>query len=442
MKLTADLHIHSKYSRAVSKKMTPENIAEWASLKGIDLVASGDWTHPLWLKELEKKLKVVENGIFKLKSSNTKFILSTEISSIYSQGNKSRRIHNLVLAPSFKTVHRINDELKRKGCNLMSDGRPIIGLSSIELAELVWSIDKDCFIIPAHIWTPWYAMFGSKSGFDSIKECWGKYSDRIYAIETGLSSDPAMNWRIKELDNRSIVSFSDAHSPPKLGREVTVFRNKNIKSKKNFSFSDLTDALKQDEKGDWKIAYTVEFYPEEGKYHYSGHRKCKIRQSPKQTQKKGAVCPVCGKPLTLGVMHRVEELADREKIKAVKKENDKGTAGYFHPRKKKPPYLMLVPLQEILSESLGVGVKTKTVQNEYKKLTTELGSELEILTQKKIEDIEQVSGMKISEGVQKVRKGDIIVIPGFDGVFGKVKIWGNRKGEEEMSKKGEQKSLF
>jgi DNA helicase-2/ATP-dependent DNA helicase PcrA len=213
--------------------MVPDVMAQWAHKKGIDLLSTGDWTHPLWLKELETNLQETGEGIYKLKSqrfapsfqlaSSMQFILSTEISSIYSQGGKTRRIHNLVMASSFNTIHKINDELKRRGCNLLSDGRPIIGLSSMQLAELIWSIDKSVLIVPAHIWTPWFSMFGSKSGFDSLSECWGEFSDRIYAIETGLSSDPAMNWRIKELDNRAIVSFGDSHSPAKLGRELTVF---------------------------------------------------------------------------------------------------------------------------------------------------------------------------------------------------------------------------
>jgi len=339
MKIIADLHLHSRYSRAVSSKMIPKTIAAWSADKGVDLVGTADWTNPLWLKELEASLKEAGKGIYSLKTGDSSlkkvnFILSTEISSIYTQDNQTRKIHNLIIAPSFKTVKEINSQLKKQGCNLMSDGRPIIGLSSIELAELVWSVDKNCLIIPAHIWTPWFSMFGSKSGFDSIKECWGQFADRIYAIETGLSSDPAMNWRIKELDTRSIVSFSDAHSPAKLAREVTVFDLQEL------SFANITKALKNNRsEGENKILYTLEFYPEEGKYHYSGHRKCNIRQSPEETRKKGTTCPVCGKPLTLGVMHRVEQLADKQ-LKAVKKENKIGLVGWYHPSDKKDRHLL------------------------------------------------------------------------------------------------------
>lgn len=461
MKIIADLHLHSRYSRAVSQQMEPQTIAQWAAKKGIDLVATGDWTHPLWLKELESQLEEVEKGIYKLKSQfpisnfqkEPKFILSTEISSIYSQGGKLRRIHNLVLAPSFTTVYKINKELKRRGCNLMSDGRPIIGLSSKQLAELVWSCDEDVLIIPAHIWTPWFSMFGSKSGFDSIEECYGEFAKKIYAIETGLSSDPVMNWRIKELDNRSIVSFSDAHSPPKIGREATVFQKKNLELRtknlgnrgESFSFQDLAGAIKQDKDSDWEIAYTIEFYPQEGKYHYSGHRNCGVRYSPEETKRKGTTCPVCGRPLTLGVMHRVEELASYPALEPIKKENEVGLVGYYHPVNKiRPPYVMLVPLMEILAESFGIGVTSQKVKIEYDNLTKNLAPEFKILTQTKLEEIEHFGGEKIAEAIKKVRKGDIIVEPGFDGVFGKVKIW--REGKEplvaEVKENREQMSLF
>jgi uncharacterized protein (TIGR00375 family) len=439
MKIVADLHVHSKYSRAVSQQMEPKTMADWADKKGIDLLAAADWTHPIWFKELQANLTEEEQGIFKLKNSNSKvrFMLSTEISSIYSQDGRTRRIHNLVLSPCFKTAEKISKKLKDKGCNLLSDGRPIIGLSSIELGELVWSIDKKVIIIPAHIFTPWFAMFGSKSGFDSIKECWGKFAKNIYAVETGLSSDPAMNWRIKDLDTKSIVSFSDAHSPAKLGRELTVFQSKN---KKNFSYNDLASALKKDKDSDWQISYTVEFYPEEGKYHYSGHRKCEVRQSPQKTKTKGTICPVCGKPLTLGVMHRVEQLAQRDKIKPLKKQLKQGLAGYYNPNDKtRPPYIMLVPLMEILSEALNVGVTSKTIIDEYNKLIKNLGSELDILTQSKLEEIEKVSGTKTALGVEKVRKGRIVIEPGFDGVFGIVKIWKDKDKDNSLKETLEQK---
>jgi len=457
--------------------MEPEILGQWAARKGIDLVATGDWTHPLWLKELESKLEEAEKGIFRLKgladfssrlnrrmnavipnqklqNSPPQFILSTEISSIYSQGGKTRKIHNLILAPSFETVRQINQALKAASCNLMSDGRPIIGLSSVQLAELVWGIDKDCLIIPAHCWTPWFAMFGSKSGFDSIKECWGKYAEKIYAVETGLSSDPAMNWRIKELDSRTIVSFSDAHSPSRLGREATVFELEDL------SFTNISEALKSRGKQlnhfhpesdcslgrasqplSNRILYTIEFYPQEGKYHYTGHRKCGVCHSPAETKSKGEICPVCGKPLTLGVMHRVEKLAGRPEAKPLLKINGQGLAGYYCQRDpQRPPYIMLVPLVEIISECLGFGKTSKKVENEYNNLTEQLGSELEILTQIKTEDIRRLAGEKIAGGVAKVRKGEIKIEPGFDGVFGNVTIW--KENPAKINQQTKQETLF
>ncbi|MEA3355581.1 MAG: endonuclease Q family protein, partial [Patescibacteria group bacterium] len=306
MKVIADLHIHSKYSRAVSKQMDLETMALWAEKKGIDLLATGDWTHPVWFKEIESKLEEDGEGIFKVKSSKSKmrYALSCEISNIYTKGGKGRRIHTVFMAPSFKTVRKINKELTKRGGNLLSDGRPILGFSMEEMCEIVWGIDEKVIVMPAHIWTPWFAMFGSKSGFDSVEECFGKYADKIKAIETGLSSDPAMNWKVKDLETRAIVSSSDAHSPRKLGREVTVFDFE----KDKYSFSDLAEGLEKGNKKN-KIVYTIEFHPEEGKYYYTGHRKCGVVQSPKETSKRGTTCHVCGKPLTVGVMHRVEELA-------------------------------------------------------------------------------------------------------------------------------------
>ena len=394
--------------------MNIPQMAEWGKKKGIDLLATTDWTHPLWLKELKANLKEAGEGVYRAKSllrggrmdssdggtergGEPHFILGTEISSIYSQGGKGRRIHNLVFAPNFKAVEKINAEFLRRGFNLMSDGRPIIGFSSRDLVDLVMSIDENCLIIPAHVWTPWFSLYGSKSGFDSIKECFQDMSKYIYAIETGLSSSPEMNWRIKDLDKRSIVSFSDAHSPEKIGREATILKVK------NFNYLDIKKAIQKQ-----SIVSTIEFYPEEGKYHYTGHRKCSVCQSPKETKKLGISCPVCGKPLTIGVMHRVEQLANRPTN--------------FQP-KNRPPYKMLVPLMEILAEALRVGVSSQKVVNEYNNLIKAFGSELEVLTRTKPEEIIRVSNERVSEGVLRVRSGQVIIEPGYDGVFGTVKIW-------------------
>lgn len=415
MELIADLHLHSKYSRAVSKQMVIPEMARWAKKKGIDLVGTSDWTHPLWLRELRNDLIEVSEGVYAAKEDpkGPRFLLVTEIASIYSQGGKGHRIHNLVLAPNFEMVEEINKQLRGHGVKLLSDGRPMTGLSSLELCELVFSVSKECLVIPAHAWTPWFSLYGSRSGFDSIKECFGQFTDQIYAIETGLSSNPAMNWRIEELDKRSIVSFSDAHSPQKLGREATVL----AMEKDRYTYQDVAHAIKEG-----KIASTIEFYPEEGKYHYTGHRNCQVKQSPEETKKLGTTCPVCGKPLTVGVMHRVEELATRP--------------ADYQP-KNRPPYKMLVPLMEILSESLGAGVSSQTVVNEYNRLTGRLGSELAILLKTDPLEIAKIAGEKIAQGVKKVRDGEIVVDPGYDGVFGTVKIWGEKEAEEKK-----QMSLF
>jgi uncharacterized protein (TIGR00375 family) len=465
MKIIADLHLHSKYSRAVSQKMELVSMAEWAVKKGIDLLAIPDWTHPLWLKEVEAVIEEAPGGLYQLKAKNrqsmdqappVKFVFSTEISSIYSQGGQTRRIHNLVLAPSFSTVQKINDELKKRGCNLMSDGRPIVGLSSIQLAELVLGVDKNCLLVPAHIWTPWFSMFGSKSGFDSLEECWGQYAKEIWAVETGLSSNPLMNWQVGQLKNRSIISSSDAHSPQKMGREATVFirndrssvqpadkEDKRITSE--FSYQDLARALKQDRHSDWKIGYTIEFYPEEGKYHWTGHRLCGISLSADQVAQKGTVCPVCGRPLTVGVEQRVSQLG-QPSIEQKTETNPAGLIGYYNKTEPdRPPYVMLVPLQEILAEALGLSsVASPKVQNLYDQLVSSIGPEFDLLTQSDLKRVALIAGEKAAEGINKVRHGQIVVKPGFDGQFGIVKIWGkdqSSSAEGPMADK-EQMNLF
>lgn len=439
MELITDLHLHSKYSRAVSPRMIISEMAEWGKRKGIDLLATADFTHPLWLKELKANLEEVEKGIYQSKNvvNSPKFILGTEISSIYSQGGKGRRIHNLVFAPNFETVDKINAEFLKRGFNLMSDGRPIIGLSSRDLAELVLNIDQGCLIIPAHVWTPWFALYGSKSGFDSVKECFEDMSEYIYAVETGLSSDPRMNWRVKDLDNRQIVSFSDAHSPEKMGREVTVLQSKKEKTK--FTYPDFVKAMKK--QGNWQIGYTAEFYPEEGKYHYSGHRQCNFRQDPEETKEDGVICPVCGRPLTLGVMHRVEQLAGRED-KVVK---GKGKTGLIWLKKSnRPPYVMLVPLMEIIAETLKTTVQSQKVKDLYHQLVNQLGSEFKVLLKSQAAEISKVVGEEIAEAVIKVRSGQLNIEPGYDGVFGKVKIWSEAKleGDKPVKPKNKQMSLL
>ena len=448
MNIIADLQLHSKYSRAVSKDMVIPILSQWGEKKGIDLLATGDWTHPLWLKELEANLEEAGEGIYKLKGSEkkTRFLLSGEISSIYTQGGQGRRVHTLFFAPSLAVVAKINQELTKRGANLMSDGRPIVGLSCQDLCEVVWGVDERVLVIPAHAFTPWFALYGSKSGFDSIDECFGEYADKIYAIETGLSSDPAMNWQIADLDRRAIVSFSDAHSPRKLGREATVFEFEG-KESEDYGFDDVAWAIKErylgENSGRMKILYTIEFHPEEGKYHYTGHRKCNVVQSPQETREKGTTCHVCGRSLTVGVMHRVEELAkDRPEIEPKKKEGKTGVVGYWHPEDEtRPPYVMLVPLHEILAEALGVGESSQKGGGVYELLVGKFGGEFEVLLKAETSQIGKVAGSRVAEAVDRVRRGEIEVKPGYDGVFGEVSIWASDALASEV-KPAEQPDLF
>lgn len=456
MKIIADLHIHSKYSRAVSQEMVLPQIENWAKKKGIGLVGTGDWTHPLWLREIKANLEEVVPGLYGLKNTAGEeahsafqrgagplFLLSTEISSIYSQGGKLHRIHNLVLAPSIETAEKINKSLVARGANLMSDGRPITGIPAPDLVKLILSVDENCLIIPAHVWTPWFSLYGSESGFDSLNECFGEMGKYIYAVETGLSSDPAMNWRIAELDSRQIVSCSDAHSGPKMGREATVFE---IPANQQLSYQAIKQAIRQlsneTMKPSPKISYTIEFYPEEGKYHFTGHRDCKVCQSPEETKKFGETCPVCGKHLTIGVVHRVEQLSTINNLQLTINNDEYGVKWIGH--KDRPPYAMLVPLQEILAESLESLPASQNVQNEYEKLVAGFGGigEFGVLLKTSLEEIRKISGSKVAEGIKKVRSGEIVVEPGYDGVFGKVKIWSSSAKASEGEEEKEQLSLF
>jgi uncharacterized protein (TIGR00375 family) len=437
MEFVADLHLHSKYSRAVSRDMNLQNMALWGAKKGLDILSTTDWTHPLWRRQLQEELTEDSQGLFRLKSavispqsaiSRIRFLLSVEVSSIYTQNGKVHRIHNLIFSPSLETCEKICTELIKRGCNLNSDGRPIIGLSSIALCELVFSIDENAMIIPCHVWTPWFSLYGSNSGFDSIDECFGEYADKIYGVETGLSSDPFMNWQIKELEGRSILSSSDDHSMAKMGREATVFKS----TKDKLSFNDIADAIVQ--KGnDTKISYTIEFYPEEGKYHFTGHRNCNFVQDPKQTKENGDICPVCKKPLTVGVMHRVEELALNHKLPPeVSKTNPNGVKWILDPNKKHPPFVKLVPLNEIVAESLHSTVASQKVKDLFDSLCQKFGSEIQVLLKTSIQDLQKEAGERIAEGVEKVRKGDIVILPGFDGQYGIVKIWDDKKTTEKQ----------
>lgn len=420
--IIADFHIHSKYSRAVSKNMVLEEIDKWAAKKGIKIISAADFTHPLWFNELKTKLEEAETGLYRLKTSaekETRFIITTEISCIYSKNGKGRRTHILVFAPSLEIAEKISSKLNWIG-NLKSDGRPILGLDAKELAKIVLEISPECLVVPAHIWTPWFSLFGSKSGFNTITECFEELSPRIYAVETGLSSDPRMNWRIPELDNKTIISGSDAHSLLHIGREACVFEIE----KEKLSFSEIARIIK--EKDSEKFLHTLEFFPEEGMYHFDGHRDCGIFYSPYETKNRNGICEKCGKPVVIGVMNRVLELA------APDRPEDFNLTGAV-------PFKSLAPLYEIISDALNVGVNTKSVMQIYEKLLNNLKSEFNVLLNATREEIEAVSDKKIAEGVTRVREGKVNIFPGYDGKYGKVKIF---DGEEKFEEEKKQNSLF
>ena len=395
MKFVADFHIHSRYSRATSPNMNIKTLSEYAKLKGISLLGTGDFTHYLWLEELKNTLKDSGNGLFEYNGVN--FMLTGEISSIYSKNGKVRKIHNVIFVPSFDITDKINSTLSGYG-NIAYDGRPIIGIDAKDLAEILFGISKDIFIVPGHIWTPWFSLFGSKSGFDSIEECFEEYAKDIYALETGLSSDPGMNWQWSKLDRFSLISNSDSHSPQKIAREANVFDIE-------MSYRSIMDTLKKKDKK--KFLYTIEFFPEEGKYHYDGHRACNIRFSPQETRKNKNICPACGKPLTIGVMNRVAELADRPEG--------------FVPENS-IPFKRMIPLAEIIADTLGVGDGSKAVEAEYCAIIPRLGTELEVLTEISDDKLLRELPIKIAKAIINVRKGNVNILPGFDGEYGTIEI--------------------
>jgi uncharacterized protein (TIGR00375 family) len=413
MRFHADLHVHSKYSRATSRDLDLEHLAAWAARKGIGVVGTGDFTHPAWRAELKEKLVPAEAGLFRLRpeieqavvrelpaacQTPVRFMLSVEISTIYKKSEKTRKIHHLIYAPDFATVDRIAERLARIG-NIASDGRPILGLDSRDLLEIALTSSPDAYFIPAHIWTPWFAALGSQSGFDSIKECYGDLADHIFAVETGLSSDPPMNWRLSMLDRYRLVSNSDAHSPGKLGREATTFDCA-------MDYFTIRNALQT---GQGYVG-TVEFFPEEGKYHLDGHRKCGVKLSPRETLAQGGRCPVCGGAMTIGVLHRVEALADRSEEDAV----PPTTAGEVS---------NLVPLPEVLGELVASGPASKTVERGYGKLLATLGSELAILQSVPVEDIARSDSSLLAEAIARLRAGHVIRDAGYDGEYGVIRLF-------------------
>jgi len=412
MEFIADFHIHSKYSRATSRDMDLEHIAEWAKLKGITLMGSGDFTHHLWLEELKNNLEDLGNGLFKYR--DIYFILTGEISNIYSKKGKTYRIHNIIFAPSFKTVDKINEVLSRYG-NLSSDGRPILGLDVAEMARIIFDIDENCMIVASHIWTPWFSLFGSMSGFDKIEDCFEEQTSKIFACETGLSSDPAMNWRLSCLDRITLISNSDSHSPQKIGREANVFNCE-------LDYRTIREVLKTKDKK--RFLYTIEFFPQEGKYHFDGHRLCGICWSPKETKENRGLCPKCKRPVTVGVMNRVEQLADRPEG--------------FIPHNA-IPYKNLIPLDEIIAEAKGIAKDSLSIERDYRSIVSKFGNEFEVLMKVPEEELRKNLAFRIAEGIMRMRQGKINIRPGFDGEYGKISIFDE---EEKKPKDNQQLSLF
>ena len=403
-----DLHIHSRYSRATSKDCTPEHLDLWARRKGIHIVGTGDFTHPAWREELKEKLEPAEDGLYVLKDGYRikedpvpggkipRFVVTGEISSIYKKNGKTRKVHSLILLPGLEDAERISARLEQIG-NIHSDGRPILGLDCRDLLEIVLELCPRAVYVPAHIWTPHFSMFGAFSGFDTVEECFEDLTSYIHAVETGLSSDPPMNWRVSALDRFQLISNSDAHSPAKLGREANLFDIP-------LSYEGLYRAIQTGE----GLGGTIEFFPEEGKYHMDGHRKCGLCLTPSETVKYNGKCPVCGRKITIGVSHRIGELADRPE-------------GYVKPGAK--PFESLVPLPEVIGASVGRGAAGVKVQREYRRLLAELGPEFEILRNIPPEDIRCAAGDRMAEGIRRLRNGQVECVPGFDGEYGVIRLF-------------------
>ncbi len=407
MRFIADLHIHSRYSIATSRDTTPETLWRWAQLKGVTVIGTGDVTHPAWFKELGRKLDFTGNGLFVLReelrdntilvscASDVFFLMSAEISCIYSKNGRTRKVHCIVLFNDMESALRLQGRLSKIG-SISSDGRPILGLDAKRLLKFVIDECPQALFIPAHIWTPHFSVLGAASGFDSLEECFEELTPHIHAIETGLSSDPAMNWRVSALDHLTLISNSDAHSPQKIGREANIFDT-------DLSFDGIADAIRT-KKG---FQGTIEFFPEEGKYHYDGHRACKVRMTPDETVAANFRCPACGKKATLGVLHRVEDLADRK-------------PGFVPDGFK--PYHSLLSLKEIIADTLGMGVQTKKVDRLYFELLEKLGNELSILMEVPIDKIAKTAHPGVADALARVREGKVGIEPGYDGEYGKVTV--------------------
>ncbi len=405
MRVISDFHIHSKYSRATSRDMEIPSISKWAKIKGIDLVGTGDFTHPDWLKEIKSYLKEYEEGIYEF--DGVYFILSAEINLIFSFKGKSRKVHICLLAKSFEDVEKLNRAFSEYG-ELSIDGRPILPFNCIEFTKLIKDLTPDTFIYPAHAWTPWFGIFGSVTGFDSFEEAFGNEIKYIHAIETGLSSDPPMNWLVSKLDKFSLLSNSDAHSPAHLGREANVFQI-------DLNYDELIDSIIKKDKN--RFLFTIEFFPEEGKYHFDGHRNCGVSMSPEESIKIKNICPNCHKPMTLGVLHRVYELKDRDKI-----DNDNFI-----------PYKSVIPLMEIISQALEKNENSKVVQDEYSKIIGKFDNEFNVLIFLPINEMAGKMDDRILKLIKNMREGKVTKKAGFDGEFGKIEVIFEKEEEKPPS---------
>jgi DNA helicase-2/ATP-dependent DNA helicase PcrA len=419
MKFIADLHVHSKYSIATARNLDLENVYVWAQKKGITVVATGDFTHPAWLQEISNKLEPCGNGLFRLREDlaadcdryvppsckgTVRFMLVSEISNIYKKRGKTRKNHNLVFIPNFSSAQQFHSRLDKIG-NVRSDGRPILGLDARDLLEILLETNEDAYLVPAHVWTPWFSIFGSKSGFDAIEECFEDLTPHIFAVETGLSSDPPMNWRISDLDKVTLISNSDAHSPKNIGREATIFDT-------DLDYYQIRDAIKSG--CPETLLGTIEFYPEEGKYHADGHRLCGVQMAPQETRSCDGLCPVCGKEVTRGVLYRVEELADRPVGFVPSQKND---------------FFSTVPLLTILSELMQKGPGTKKVVACYEEILNRLGPELYVLQRCPLADMKGIGNRLLVKAIDRIRNRKIGLSPGYDGEYGKISIFSETERE-------------
>lgn len=421
MRIIADLHFHSRFSRACSPDLTIPNLEKIAAFKGVQILGTGDFTHPQWFAEIKQYLRRAEPGLYLTQEkSPVRFVLSAEISSIYKQGGKTRRVHTVFVMPSIESAGKFRQALENRGANLKSDGRPIVGISAEELAKIAFEISPLAMVVPAHIWTPWFAMFGSMSGFDSVEECFGQVAGKIFAVEMGMSSDPAMNWRVKNLDRHALLASSDSHSLHRIGREGNVFE---IGSLRELSYEWLYNTIKG--KDPKKFLFTIKYYPQEGRYHYDGHNDCNFSCPPSQTRKLKGLCPVCGKKLTVGVLARVEELADRPE-------------GFMPPHV--VPTKHLVPLEEVIANCFGMGAQSKKVQAAFESLVKGAGGEYQAMLDLSYAELAKFTQPIIVEGIRRNREEKLHIEPGFDGRYGKVEIFTDGERRAYLGKK--QAALF